>query len=158
MTQERIPKINKFQIGGANGHACIPIAEAFPALNFVVQDIEMGENLEVEHRKLLPEAVQSRIKYMVHDFFQEQPIKDADVYFFRCTLHNWSDEYVVKALRALIPALKPGAKVVIQDNGLANPGTIGLEDEINQRCVSQSFLSHCCPPVPLSALCVRQIC
>jgi chemotaxis methyl-accepting protein methylase len=93
----------------------------------------MGDELEKEHRKLIPEPVQSNITFMGHDFFKEQPVKNADVYFFRCTLHNWSDELVVKILKALIPALKPGARVVIQDNGLAPPGTIGLSDEINQR-------------------------
>jgi chemotaxis methyl-accepting protein methylase len=98
----------------------------------------MGDELEKEHRKRIPESVQSKITFMVHDFFKEQPIKNADVYFFRCTLHNWSDEFVVKVLRALIPALKPGARVVIQDNGLANPGTIGLSDEISQRYVVHS--------------------
>ncbi|RDW59454.1 hypothetical protein BP6252_12541 [Coleophoma cylindrospora] len=120
-------------IGGASGHACVPIAEAFPDLKFIVQDLEMGDELEKEHRTLLPEAVQSRISFMSHDFFTEQPVKDADVYFFRCTLHNWSDEFVIKALKALVPALKPGARVVIQDNGLAPPGTIGLTEESNQR-------------------------
>jgi hypothetical protein len=93
----------------------------------------MDDELEKGHRRLIPEPVQSKIMLMGHDFFTEQPVKDADVYFFRCTLHNWSDELVVKILKALIPALKLGARVVIQDNGLAPPGTIGLSDEINQR-------------------------
>lgn len=66
---------------------------------------------------------------MGHDFFTEQPVKNADVYFFRCTLHNWADNFVIKALRALIPALKPGARVVIQDHGRAPPGTIALTEE-----------------------------
>jgi SAM-dependent methyltransferase len=96
----------------------------------------MGPELENEHRKLIPEAVRPRISFMKHDFFTEQPVKDADVYFFRCTLHNWPDDFVVKALRQLVPALKPGARVVIQDNGLADPGTIGLSDEFIQRCVA----------------------
>jgi len=95
----------------------------------------MGPEFETEHRKLIPAALNPRIQFMKHDFFTEQPVKDADVYFFRCTLHNWPDEFVVKALKALIPALKPGARVVIQDNGLADPGTIGLHDEITQRYV-----------------------
>ena len=93
----------------------------------------MGDEVEKEHRKMIPEPVQPKITFMGHDFFKEQLVKDADVYFFRCTLHNWSDELVVKILKALTPALKPGARVVIQDNGLAPPGTIGLSDEINQR-------------------------
>ncbi|TAQ85329.1 hypothetical protein B7494_g6337 [Chlorociboria aeruginascens] len=120
-------------IGGANGHASIPIAKSFPALDFIVQDLEMSEDLMKEHRKLIPEPLNSRITFMQHDFFEEQPVKNADVYFFRCTMHNWADEFAIKILRALIPALKPGARIVIQDNGLASPGTIGLSDETHQR-------------------------
>lgn len=34
---------------------------------------------------------------------------------FRWILHNWPDAFAVRILRALIPGLKPGAKVLIVD-------------------------------------------
>lgn len=61
----------------------------------------------------LPEPYKSRITFQEHDFFKEQPVKGADVYLLRMILHDWSDKYATKILRALIPALKPGVKMVI---------------------------------------------
>lgn len=87
---------------------------------------------------LVPEHLKGRMSFMDHDMFTEQPIKDAEVYFWRVVLHNWSDAFVVKALRSLIPALKLGAKVVIQDHGLADPGEGRLSDESYERLVIPS--------------------
>jgi hypothetical protein len=58
---------------------------------------------------------ESRISFMPHDFFNTQPVT-ADVYLLRWILHNWSDKYCVRMLRALIPALKPGAKIVVNED------------------------------------------
>ena len=66
---------------------------------------------------------------MSHDFFTQQPVKNADVYLIRWCLHNWSDEYSIKILRALIPALKPGARVLVNDGVLPEPNTIDPWDE-----------------------------
>jgi len=61
---------------------------------------------------------------MEHDFLTEQPVKNADVYFFRWIFHNWSDKYCIKILRSLIPALKTNARIVINDNVLPEPGVM----------------------------------
>lgn len=62
---------------------------------------------------------------MPYDFLaQTQPVRDADVYFFRWILHNWSDKYCMLILRNLIPALKPGALVIVADNVLPPPGVL----------------------------------
>lgn len=58
------------------------------------------------------------------DFFSVQPVRDADIYFFRCVFHNWSDKYSVKILQNLIPALKPGAKVLVNDLVMPEPNTL----------------------------------
>lgn len=57
---------------------------------------------------------------MAHDFFTPQPIK-ADMYFFRWIFHNWSDAYCVRILQALIPGLKPGAKVIVSEAVMPGP-------------------------------------
>lgn len=49
---------------------------------------------------------------MEHDFFQPQPVQ-ADVYVFKMILHDWPDAEAAKILRALVPALKPGARVLL---------------------------------------------
>ncbi|KAI0172756.1 putative O-methyltransferase [Hypoxylon sp. FL1284] len=95
-------------LGGSHGDAAFALAKKYPNLHLVVQE--------------LPEVVRNSrelpgldVKFMAHDFFDEQPVKDADVYLYRWILHNWPDKYGVKILRALIPALKKGARVLIMD-------------------------------------------
>lgn len=63
------------------------------------------------------------ICFYASNFFTEQPIR-ADVYFFRSIFHNWADKYCIKILKNLVPALKPGARVIIHERIL--PGLEGL--------------------------------
>ena len=58
-----------------------------------------------------------------------QPVHGASLYLFRSVLLNWPDQYVIKFLRNLIPALKPGAKVVINEGVLPRPGELTPWDE-----------------------------
>lgn len=103
------------------------MAAKFPSLSFIVQDLEPV----VRAAEKQPQAVElaDRVKFQTHDFLTEQPVHGADVYFFRWILHNWSDKYCVKILRNLIPALKPGAKIVLNDNVLPKPGVMSKWQE-----------------------------
>lgn len=69
---------------------------------------------------------------MIHDFFIQQPIV-ADVYLFRAIFHNWPDHYCVKILHSLIPALKHGARIIVNDGVVPEPGTLDLLAERNIR-------------------------
>ncbi|KAI8625554.1 putative O-methyltransferase [Xylariaceae sp. FL1651] len=100
-------------VGGSHGIICIELARQYPDLNFVVQDLDEPVIRDAEAQ--CPPDVKSRVKYMVHDFLTEQPVRNADVYFLRAVLHNWSDTYAVKILRNLIPAFKAGAKIILND-------------------------------------------
>ena len=84
----------------------------------------------------LPPELSNRVEFMPHDFFTEEPVKGADVYLFRWIFHNWSDEYCIKILRSLTPALNNGAMIVINDNVLPEPGTMGLWQEGRLRYVA----------------------
>jgi hypothetical protein len=81
----------------------------------------------------VPEHLKERITFMDHDMLTLQPVKDADIYFWRVVLHNHPDAIVVKSLQSLIPALKPGAKILLQEVGLTNPGEGRLADESWER-------------------------
>lgn len=118
-------------LGGSHGHISIAIARKFPSLKFIVQDLESTIN-GVTHE--LTDGLSSRVSFMAHDFFQEQPIV-ADVYYFRWIFHNWSDKYCVKILQALIPALRPGARIIINDTCVPEPGKIAFWREKELRCV-----------------------
>ncbi|KAL9616206.1 MAG: hypothetical protein Q9160_008896 [Pyrenula sp. 1 TL-2023] len=108
-------------IGGSSGHVSIAIAKAYAYIQCVVQDLtSVVDGIEA------PPELRDRVVYMAHNFMHEQPIKDADVYFLRWVLHDWSDLYAVKILRALIPALSAGCRVVINDSCLPGMGEVSL--------------------------------
>ena len=71
----------------------------------------------------VPPELASRVKFLAHDILTEQPVR-ADIYLFRCILHNWSDKYFVQIFRKLIPALRTGARIVINDFALPEPGVL----------------------------------
>lgn len=54
-----------------------------------------------------------RVSFRGHDFFEPQPVRGADVYVFKKVLHDWPDADVSKILQAQVPALEPGARVLI---------------------------------------------
>ncbi|KAL9095947.1 MAG: hypothetical protein Q9165_001945 [Trypethelium subeluteriae] len=112
-------------VGGATGHICIELARIAPDVHFVVQDLpEVIKGAQGS----LPKDVSSRIEFMEHDFFQDQPVT-ADVYLFRQIFHNWSDEFCIRILKALIPALKPGARIVANDHLVPPANTMSLLQE-----------------------------
>ena len=107
-------------VGGSDGYVSVQLARAFPHLRLVVQDLPdivagAGDNV--------PPELKPRVTFQAHDFFTRQPEAGADVYLFRWVMHDWPDQYVMTILRQLIPALKVGAKIVINDN--VGPGKSG---------------------------------
>ena len=124
-------------VGGSYGPASIALAQRFPNLNCVVQDLP-GTISGCS----VPPELEGRLKFMAHDFFTEQPVKGAEIYFFRRIFHDWSDEYAARILRCLIGALKPGAKVLIQDLVVSEYGSSSLYDQKWQRWVNAGGLAH----------------
>ncbi|KAF2237623.1 O-methyltransferas-like protein [Viridothelium virens] len=112
-------------VGGSTGHISVALAQVAPGLRFIVQDLPEVIN---GTREPLPDSIASRVEFMEHDFFQEQPVK-ADIYLFRQIFHNWSDPYCIKILKAVIPALKPGARIVANDHLVPRPGEMSLLQE-----------------------------
>ncbi|KAI1619175.1 O-methyltransferase-domain-containing protein, partial [Exophiala viscosa] len=105
-------------VGGGKGLVCRQLAKHFPRLSFVVQDLQVTADAG---REQLPTELQDRITFGTHDFFTPQPVKGADVYFFRAIFHDWPDKYCIQILHSLIPALKNGAKIIIQDPFTSDP-------------------------------------
>ena len=99
-------------VGGSYGTSSIALAQAVPSIHCIVQDLS---GVVSEGSLALSPNLCGRVKFMSHDFFQEQPVKGADVYFFRWIFHDWSDKYCVRILQNLIPALKYGARLIINE-------------------------------------------
>jgi 6-hydroxytryprostatin B O-methyltransferase len=94
------------------------LAEAYPELSFVVQDLENAIASGVD---ALPPALQGRVQFEVHDMFQPQTRQGVDVFYLRHILHDWPDDWAVKILRNLVPALRPDSRVIISDSVIPPP-------------------------------------
>ncbi|PNP44865.1 hypothetical protein TGAMA5MH_03278 [Trichoderma gamsii] len=115
-------------IGGSHGFVSEALAKKWKNVNFIVQDRQ--EMVDSAPKPVSEDpTVAERLSFQVHDFFKEQPVKGADVYYFRWILHNYSTPYAVKILKSLIPALKPGSRIVINDYCIREPGSETLWDD-----------------------------
>jgi hypothetical protein len=117
-------------MGGNQGYVSIAIAEAFPHLTFTVQDT--AGMRAPDTIGAVPPPLASRVALTTHDFFTPQTVQ-ADVYFFRMIFHGFADKYCIQILQALRPALRKGAKVVINDGALPEPRTAGYVEERSMR-------------------------
>lgn len=112
-------------VGGSAGHVSIELAKNFPDLHFIVQDLPKV----IKAAPAPPAEVADRVTFQSHDFFTEQPEKNADIYYFRWILHDWSDKYCLKILKALVPALKSGARLLLSERCLEPPCTLPMRKE-----------------------------
>ncbi|KAF1992194.1 S-adenosyl-L-methionine-dependent methyltransferase [Aulographum hederae CBS 113979] len=120
---EKIPEGGTVvDIGGGVGHTTFDLADTHSHLNYIVQDLP--PTIATAKATPLPPQIADKVQFEVHDFFKPQPVHGADVYFSRFCFHNWSDKYALQMLRSLIPALKKGARVVINDGVLPIPDAV----------------------------------
>ncbi|KAI2601754.1 sterigmatocystin 8-O-methyltransferase [Hypoxylon sp. NC1633] len=113
-------RIRVVDVGGAQGHVAVALARQFPHLEVVVQDMDkVIQGAEAG----LPQDLKNdgRVRFMAHDLFAPQPIS-ARVFFFRWILHNWADKYCIAILRAHIPVLSPGVRIIVMDTIMPDPG------------------------------------
>ena len=106
-------------VGGGLGHVSRALIDHNPNVKCIVED---SPDVVAQGQDDLPVELRERIRFQPHDFFLEQPVKGADVYLLRLVLHDWSDKYSKMIIKALIPALKPGAKVLINDRVIPGRG------------------------------------
>lgn len=125
-------------VGGSIGHTSIALAEKFPDLKFVVQDFP---DIVAAGESSLPSALKDRITFQAHDFFTPQPVH-ADAYFLRFILHDHSDQRAVDILKNLLPAFKPGSKLLVMDAVLPEPGTMPKTEERQVRLMDLEMMTN----------------
>lgn len=114
-------------VGGGDGSFAVALAERFPALkHVVVQDVA---GVVEQARAAVPEPLRGVITPVVADFFEPQTVKGAAVYFLRKILHDWPDEFAIRILQQLVPALEPGARILINDHCVPPPGILSPNQE-----------------------------
>jgi hypothetical protein len=114
---EKHSKGTVVDIGGSHGVMAFKLAERYPEMKIVVQD-------RPEVIASAPKPDKGQVEFQAHDFFAEQQVGGADVYFFRWIFHDWSDKYCKAILRALIPALKKGSRILIMEHIVPEPGML----------------------------------
>lgn len=107
-------------VGGADGYVSRALRNAHPRLNMVVEDLP---DIVVAAEQAWPT---DGVRYQAYDFFSAQPVAAADAYLFRWVFHDWPDHYVVRILQAQVPALRKGARVVVNESLSAPPGSLPL--------------------------------
>ncbi|KAF2672737.1 S-adenosyl-L-methionine-dependent methyltransferase [Microthyrium microscopicum] len=97
-------------VGGSEGHISYELARAYPDMKFIVQDLP---EVQASFDKARPSELDSRVSFTAHNFFKEQPVKGAEVYFMKHILHDWSDPWAAKIIQQLTAAMKPGSKLIL---------------------------------------------
>lgn len=109
-------------VGGSLGSVSRLLATHFPKLRFIVEDLP--EVITEAEREDIPKEIKDRVQFLRHDMFKEQPVKQADVYYFRSVMFDWPNDKVVEILTAHKPALKTGSIILIQDSFVPEPGVV----------------------------------
>ena len=102
----------------------LALAEAFPNLNFIVQDLPDTIESSRPDMTSLPPSIAARVSYQHHNFFTPQPLKDVDVFLLRMIIHDWPTAEAQDIIRNLIGNMKPGSKLIIMNTVLPRPGSV----------------------------------
>ncbi|KAF3765145.1 hypothetical protein M406DRAFT_61886 [Cryphonectria parasitica EP155] len=126
-------------VGGSHGVVCVSLARRWQGIKFIVQDLP--KTVASAPDPVCEDAqVAGRVQFQAHDFFTPQDVA-ADVYYFRWIMHNYSTPYAVDILKNLVPVLKPGARIIINDHCLRDPGQENPWDEKIMRRMDMVMLT-----------------
>ncbi|CRK45149.1 hypothetical protein BN1723_016488 [Verticillium longisporum] len=105
-------------VTGITGGFCLQLSHLYPDLKFVLQD--RGPAINKAHNEVWPREnpaalAAGRIQFVVHDFFEKNPVPEADVYWLRYVLHDWSDDYCVRILSGIRQSMGPRSRILICD-------------------------------------------
>ncbi|KAL4998457.1 S-adenosyl-L-methionine-dependent methyltransferase [Aspergillus recurvatus] len=134
---DKIGKAKVVDVGGSTGHACIAIAKKAPEATFIVQDLA---GVVEQGRASLPAPLKSQITFQEHDFFTPQP-ETADMYLLRFILHDHPDSTAVTIVKNLIPAMRPGSRLIINDGVYPEVNTLPKGEERIARIMDLEMLT-----------------
>ncbi|KAL4816688.1 S-adenosyl-L-methionine-dependent methyltransferase [Aspergillus spinulosporus] len=134
---DQIGKAKVVDVGGSTGHACVAIAKKAPEATFIVQDLA---GVVDQGRASLPESLRPRITFQEHDFFTPQP-EEADIYLLRFILHDHPDSTAIDIVKNLIPAMRQGARLIINDGVYPEVNTLPKGEERIARIMDLEMLT-----------------
>jgi hypothetical protein len=109
-------------VGGADGSLVRAFMQASPALRGIVLDRPEIVPAAIEAAK--KDGLSGRFTGQAGDFFEEVPA--ADLYLLKLVLHDWDDEACLSLLRNCRASARPGARALVIEIVLGEPGTPGV--------------------------------
>jgi len=103
-------------VGGGDGTLLLGLLERHPSLEGVLFDLP--EVIEDARANVAKASAAARCTCVAGSFLEDVP-PDADVYVLARVLHNWDDEAAAKILARCRAAARPGGRVVIIDDVIA---------------------------------------
>ncbi|KIK61141.1 hypothetical protein GYMLUDRAFT_85119 [Collybiopsis luxurians FD-317 M1] len=95
-------------IGAGIGMASLAIAENFPKLKFIIQDVSPGvikEGHEMWMNRVPDMLNKGNVQFQVHNFFDPQLKENMEakpsIFILKQVLHDWSDKYALQILSRL---------------------------------------------------------
>ncbi|KAJ7153303.1 O-methyltransferase [Mycena filopes] len=99
-------------VGAGIGSASMMIAKKHPELHIVLQDLAPTANgARVHWTQNFPEH--NMVEFQGHDFFNPQPVKNAQVFLLRYIVHNWPDAQAIDILAKLRNVALPDTQLVL---------------------------------------------
>lgn len=96
----------------------------------------------------LPDELADRVSYVEYDLFQPQPV-EADIYIVKMILHDYPEAVASQILRNLVPALRPGSRVLlIEYIGKVDESETG--DRKQEAAAASEIKKEEGPPLPRS--------
>jgi chemotaxis methyl-accepting protein methylase len=103
-------------VGSGLGGFSLKLSKLFPELDIVLQDMpNVVERAETTFWPIQnPHAIsRGKVRFMAHDIFHPNPVKEADVYYVRNVLLDWTDEKVVFILQNLRASMGKNSRLLI---------------------------------------------
>lgn len=110
-------------VGGGTGDLARGLLERYPRLETVI--VEDLQEVVSQGEAQVAGNADVRLQFKAYNFFTQQTVANADVYIWRCVLHDWPDSYAIQILQNQIPALKTGARILIIERCLEPPSRLG---------------------------------
>ncbi|KAI0813815.1 S-adenosyl-L-methionine-dependent methyltransferase [Xylaria sp. FL0064] len=98
-------------IAGAGGDLSKQILQRYAGVEKATS-VDLPEVVETAET---PKELEGRLFFAPYNFLTQTMPIEADAYLFRHIFHDWSDQYAVKILKNLVPALKKETRVWISE-------------------------------------------
>ncbi|KAK3945224.1 S-adenosyl-L-methionine-dependent methyltransferase [Diplogelasinospora grovesii] len=104
-------------VGGGIGQQCALLKRTHPNIpgRVVLQD----QNVVLEHALV---SEKEGVETMAHNFWEEQPLKGARVYYMRNILHDYPDDKAVIIINNIVQAMNKDSVLVIDEMIIPNKG------------------------------------